>query len=415
MALKHRKCGYCGGSMPANNTACPYCHKSLEHYGKLGELVASLLPAERPMTKVTLGLMVAVYGMVGLLAGGTGILAPSVYSLIHLGANFAPYILEGQVWRLVTAIFLHGDLLHLAFNAYALWIIAPLLENSFGKGRFVVMFMVAGIISCLASFGWGFASAELSNLVPVSFLFNGSISRPSVGMSGAITGLLGAGVAAGWKVKNSMGDQVSKTLIRWMVFIIIFGLVMPGIDNAAHIGGFVAGLGLGAVLPLRDRASSVAGFVYTGLAVFLGLVALGSLGAQAISLPAGAPHDSKFYPRSVFGSTLRQADRDDPSFRGALSACGAALTEIETAGGREADKGVLQRAVVNCDEVRYTVPMDPGYWSFSAAANAFAGNEEIACRRARIGKVMLDYGGPTRNETAVRANMEAIERLAGCQ
>lgn len=395
--------------MPTDYTQCPYCNKSLEHYGKLGELLGALLPEDRPMTKVTLGLMVAVYAMVGLLAGGTSVLAPSMYTLIHFGANFDPYVLDGQVWRLVTALFLHGDLLHLGFNAYALWVIAPLLENSFGKARFVILFMVAGIVSCLVSFGWGFASVELSHYI--GFL-HGSILRPSVGMSGAITGLLGAGVAAGRKVKNPAGDQISKTLFRWMAFIVVFGLVMPGIDNAAHLGGFVAGLALGYLLPLRDRASSTAGFAYATLAAMLAVVAVGSLAIQGISLPPDMAHDSKFYPTSVFGSTLRKMDAEDPRYTGARDSCSRALSEIESA-GTELPAELTDRAVSSCDEVMHTVPMEAAYWAASASANAYAGHREIACRRASVGLTMLDYGH-TRNEASLRAGLESVKQIARC-
>lgn len=160
--------------------------------------------------------------------------------LADLGAISAYRILvEGEWWRLLTAMFLHGDgtikgtLLHLGMNLWALFQLGTLYEMMFGTRRFAWIYVVTGLI----------ASAT-------SMLVSGG---PSVGASGAIFGILGAFVFSVRRSPRWRHDRVAKSVVKQCVFWIILNIAItwqiPQIDNAAHIGGLVAGLLLGLVLP----------------------------------------------------------------------------------------------------------------------------------------------------------------------
>jgi len=143
-----------------------------------------------------------------------------------------PAVAEGEYWRLWTVTLLHGNLLHLAFNMYALYLAGPIVERWYGPVRFLLIYLACA------------AAGSVS-----SFVFGGDI--PSVGASGAVFGLFGLLVAAG-RVHHPV-DRQSRALVSQVgiliVINIVFGFAVSGIDNAAHLGGLVAGLWLGAVLP----------------------------------------------------------------------------------------------------------------------------------------------------------------------
>ena len=164
--------------------------------------------------------------------------------LSELGAIVPEYIRGGEYWRLLTAMFLHGDgtvrgdLLHLAVNLFSLFQLGTLYELMFGTRRFVLIYFVAGLAASLTSF-----------LHLPAF---GS----SVGASGAIFGILGAFVFSVLRSPRWRTDRVARSLVKqcvfWMLANLVIGFSMPQIDNAAHIGGLVTGLLLGAVLPHNE-------------------------------------------------------------------------------------------------------------------------------------------------------------------
>ena len=160
--------------------------------------------------------------------------------LAELGAISARRILgDGEYWRLVTAMFLHGDgtikgtLLHLALNLWALFQLGTLYETMFGTRRFAWIYFITGIVASLTSM----------------FVTGG----PSVGASGAIFGILGAFIFSVRRSPRWRHDRVARGLVKQVVFWIVLNIVVssqiPQIDNAAHIGGLVAGLLLGLVWP----------------------------------------------------------------------------------------------------------------------------------------------------------------------
>lgn len=156
----------------------------------------------------------------------TGI--PASNLLLNLGAKRTDLILAGQVWRLITPIFLHIGLLHLAFNSYATYVIGPQIECFFGPYRFLSIYMLSGIYGVLMSFA----------LSPA----------PSAGASGAIFGLIGTQAVFFYRYRNAFGERGRRQLYTTLM-VIAFNIVLTfsatRIDVWGHIGGLVAGAVLG--------------------------------------------------------------------------------------------------------------------------------------------------------------------------
>ena len=140
-----------------------------------------------------------------------------------LGMKENELILSGQLWRLFTPMLLHGSILHLGFNMYALYIFGPGLERHYGHVRFLALFVLSGFAGNV-----------------FSFLFTDS---PSLGSSTAIFGLLGAEAVFLYQNRKIYGSVGQRALIN-LVVIAVINLVIglsPGIDNWGHIGGLLGG------------------------------------------------------------------------------------------------------------------------------------------------------------------------------
>jgi len=206
------------------------------------------MPATSPATYAILGLSVVIYvvsllvtirmsgslpvggGLFGLL--GLGGVNGDV--LQRLGASL-PYPVDiAQPWRLVTAVFLHASVLHIVFNMWVLMDLGPQIEELYGSARFLFMYVVCGIGGyVLSSAFWHF----------------------SVGGSGAIVGLIGVMLAL-TTGRQSIGMRMLRSqLIRWLIYLAIWGLVVPGIDNYAHAGGLATGFILGKIMTDRPPAT----------------------------------------------------------------------------------------------------------------------------------------------------------------
>jgi rhomboid protease GluP len=158
-----------------------------------------------------------------------------------------------QFYRLVTANFLHWDLIHIFINTYALMNLGPLVEHLAGRRRFLAIYLATGMS--------GFLLSALRS--PLSL---------SVGASASIYGLLGFLVIFGWRQGGPAGRALSAHLFRWVIIGVFLSLV-PGIDLYAHLGGLVAGALLGALLPWREPRS-VRGDRILNLVLFLSLLVI---------------------------------------------------------------------------------------------------------------------------------------------
>lgn len=182
--------------------------------------------------------------------------------LIGWGSNFGPLTLGSQPWRLLSALFIHGGLLHVGLNMLALGQAGVVVEHVFGRGRFLALYLGAGLLAGIASLWW----------------------RPevnSVGASGAIFGVIAALLVVLRLRRDLLPRNVFRRmrsgLVSFLGFSLFAGLVLPGIDNAAHLGGLLAGALLGYALAPRSPGASLPNpptrLVAAGLAGGLGLVA----------------------------------------------------------------------------------------------------------------------------------------------
>ncbi len=157
--------------------------------------------------------------------------------LLEWGANFRPLVTNGQGWRLLTSVFLHGGIIHLFNNMIGLWFIGILLEKYLGTKKYLLSYLATGIIASLASIWWNEATV-------------------SVGASGAIFGLSGLFLAL--IIFKAFENDINKIFLNLILGYIginlIMGLLIPGIDNAAHIGGLVSGFIIGFLLSDSIRA-----------------------------------------------------------------------------------------------------------------------------------------------------------------
>ena len=145
-----------------------------------------------------------------------------IYTLIIMGAKVNSLIDKGQVWRLITCAFLHGGLIHIFFNMYALKILGPEIEYVYGKIKYLVIYLLSAIAASIFSYIFGPQSV-------------------SVGASGAIFGLFGAMLIFGIKHRKQMVKAYMMNILQVIFVNVIIGISSSNIDNAAHFGGLIVG------------------------------------------------------------------------------------------------------------------------------------------------------------------------------
>lgn len=146
----------------------------------------------------------------------------NIYVLVALGAKVNFLIKEGQIYRLLTCTFLHGGIMHIFFNMYSLYAVGPFIEEAYGKVRFILIYLFAGITGSI-----------------FSYLFSNSVS---VGASGAIFGLLGAILLFGIKKRDNVSEKFFLNILFVIGVNLFFGFSQQNIDNFGHIGGIIGGL-----------------------------------------------------------------------------------------------------------------------------------------------------------------------------
>lgn len=195
----------------------------------------------------------------------------SVPLLVAFGAKSNPDIIRGEWWRLETATFVHGGLLHILLDGYALFILGQLLEGIYGHRKFFIIYTISGLLASFSSF-------RFSNAV-------------SVGASGAIFGLAGAGIVMGIRHRSQLPSwfarQVGIGLIPFAVLNLLLGFSIAGIDNFAHLGGLTGGVIAGLVIPPNafSPPRTTLSRLLTNISFFLSaLIAIFSIGVAAHNL-----------------------------------------------------------------------------------------------------------------------------------
>jgi rhomboid protease GluP len=217
------------------------------------------------------------------------------------GANVGPYTLSGQWWRLLSYMFLHGGLMHIAFNMWCLWDLGALCESLYGRWTFGAIYLITGIGAGIASVAWN----------PHVF---------SVGASGAVFGLAGALLASFYLGEFSVPRAALSGTLRSLLFFagfnLFFGGLFPGIDNACHVGGLVTGLILGALIarlaPQHDNPIRRAG-IFLVVALALAGSALGVRRWRGFSSPlvrAGTSETNMDQMIAALKRTIRERPAD---------------------------------------------------------------------------------------------------------
>jgi len=221
-------------------------------------------------TWVLIGLNVAVFAWT-LMRGGP---LMGVSEDAAFGVNYGPAVFQGgEWWRLVTSMFLHGGLLHLALNMWGLRVLGPFVESVLGGTAFLILYFVSGAGASLVSIAMNY-------------------ERPSLGASGAIFALLGAHVAFFLRHRREMPGELFRGQMRSVGLLIAmniaFGLSIPQVDNAAHVGGLLMGFAGGFLLdrPLLQEPRMTARR-WLGAAAFAALLAALSFLPLAVAMLRG--------------------------------------------------------------------------------------------------------------------------------
>lgn len=218
------------------------------------------------ITKLLIGINCMVF--IAMLINGAGFWHSPNDVQLAWGANFGPATQDGQWWRLGSAMFLHFGAVHLALNTWSLWEAGQLVERMYGHFRFACIYLISGLSG---------------NLISLVVQGNSAVSG---GASGAIFGIYGAALVFLWRERAALTPHE----FRWLFWgalgfasaTLILGFIVPGIDNAAHIGGLVTGLLLSVVfaksitarvMPIKTTLVAASIIVITTVTLFLNIPA----------------------------------------------------------------------------------------------------------------------------------------------
>lgn len=238
MPLEVKSCPKCGAMITPQLARCRQCKTYLHGTRLEGALMEGLIPEQIRHAPATATIVVAIilYYALMLAAAGEGSLGGfSSYTLETLGATNGPDILLGQYWRFVTSIFVHHNPMHIFMNLFSLVFVGQLVETILDRKKMFLIYLVAGVSSMAISFIW-------------YTMFRGNLYFVSGGASGAVSGMIGAA----WFSARKLGPQGTEIVSRmkmWTALMLVIGFLSPGINNAAHIGGFVVGALLAHFVP----------------------------------------------------------------------------------------------------------------------------------------------------------------------
>jgi len=172
------------------------------------------------ITYILIVVNVMVYVLTAYLSGN--IVDSNTNVLILLGAKVNELISGGEYYRLVSCMFLHGGIMHVALNMYSLYALGPFVESIYGKFRYTIIYFLSGIVSSI-----------------FSYMFSSHIS---VGASGAIFGLLGAALIFAIKMKDRVRKDFIMNILSVIGINLIIGFSIPNVDNFGHLGGLAGGI-----------------------------------------------------------------------------------------------------------------------------------------------------------------------------
>jgi rhomboid protease GluP len=238
-------CPNCRKLISADEPNCPYCGLARPGLLNMAGIIRKIFALNPILTIIYVNIFFYVVSLLlnptGIFSGGgfLSFLSPSGQSLLLLGATGTfPVFGFNHYWSLVSASFLHGGIIHLAFNMMALYQLGPFVLHVFGFHRFFSIYILTGIA--------GFA---------VSLIFGVDFT---IGASASICGLIGAIVYYGKNRGGEFGQAIYKQALGWIVGLIIFGLIFKGINNWAHGGGVISGILLAMLMGYNEKRDETA-------------------------------------------------------------------------------------------------------------------------------------------------------------
>ncbi len=262
-------CLRCGAELPVNEEGlapvlCDRCagaatsraRKSLSPVGTMHDY---------PATTALVAINLAVF--VWMIFNGGSLMGFSPQDELRAGANYGPLTFSGEYWRLITAGFVHANIIHIGFNIWCLWSLGQLSERLFGRWITVAVYLLTGVAGSMLSIAW-------------------NPGRLEVGASGAIFGIAGA-ILSGIKFGNVAVSPLQKrSIFSSLIFFVLFNLafgIAPGIDNMCHLGGLLGGLVFGVPLATAS-ASGKKSFEWA--TIVLAALVLGVVGKQVVDFRA---------------------------------------------------------------------------------------------------------------------------------
>lgn len=238
-------CPNCRKLISADEPNCPYCGLARPGLLNMAGIIRKIFALNPILTIIYVNIFFYVVSLLlnptGIFSGGgfLSFLSPSGQSLFLLGATGTfPVFGFNRYWSLVSASFLHGGIIHLAFNMMALYQLGPFVLHVFGFHRFFSIYILTGIA--------GFA---------VSLIFGVNFT---IGASASICGLIGAIVYYGKNRGGEFGQAIYKQALGWIIGLIIFGLIFKGINNWAHGGGVISGILLAMLMGYNEKRDETA-------------------------------------------------------------------------------------------------------------------------------------------------------------
>lgn len=242
-------CPSCGKLVGVTADECPYCGRKKPGMWGLTSVLGGIgrqWPFETIVTGGCVFLYMAMLAVMAMtspesiqLFRGFQILPPPGEVLVRFGASGAIPVFElGRWWTVLSAGWLHGDVIHIFFNLYWLRMLAPATAELYGSSRMVVIYTLSSIAGFLMSSSVGHFLSGLDG----TFLGGAHLT---VGASAPILGLLGAAVAYG---RRTGSHALRRQAWSYALYMIVFGFIMPRVDNWAHLGGFAGGFVAGILL-----------------------------------------------------------------------------------------------------------------------------------------------------------------------
>jgi len=211
-----RMCPHCRAFITTSDRVCPYCNEKVGPRAidrRNPSPILGFIPHAQFVTSIILLVNIALY--IATMLNG---------NVLAAGDKSRFDIHQGEWWRLVTAGFLHGGLFHILMNSWVLFDVGAQVEQVYGASRMLVIYLVSSVAGFYLSYLW--------------------TPNPSVGASAGIMGLIGAMIALSVHHRSDLTTAIRGQYIRWVIYMLLIGLILPGIDNAAHVGGLAAGFGV---------------------------------------------------------------------------------------------------------------------------------------------------------------------------